>query len=292
MAPRADLCQLGRGDQGECPQQVGAGVTAGGACPSISKAVGPAGGLQLGLAELCFTLGLKDPCRACELTQGAWEAVLLVAGAGSRDLGIKHVTVQAAASWLCLCPSEGIDSVWHGGFVTCVTAKWMWELPGAEQVSACLEELPLGVGLPGRLTNSNNPALCLPPKKPLSPPATIPSPPSPLFITAFLRPRVLGDQKLGIRAWLALKHEASRTLDALEKHQRWHWLPACLSLQMVLPLLLLPPPRLGSSMFPLGAATSCIRPSFSFSPQLQMSCWIFLWEDAIWLPDLFAFTLA
>lgn len=63
---------------------------------------------------------------------------------------------------------------------------------------------------------------------------------------------------------------------------------------MALPLLLLCPPCLGSSVSPLKAATGHIGPSFS--PQLQMSCfeswWLFLWEDAIWLPDLSAFTLA
>lgn len=178
-----------------------------------------------------------------------------------------------------------------GGFTTSVTAKWMRELPGVEQVSASLEGLPLGVGLSGHLTNGNGPVLCLPPQRQLSPPTTAPSPPSPLFITAF-HSCALGNQKLGMRAWLALKREGSQTLDALEKHQPWHWLPACLSLQMALPLLLLPPAHPGSSVFPLGAATRRIRPSFSFSPQLQISCWILLWEDAIWLPDLSAFTLA
>lgn len=83
-----------------------------GVCPSISKAVCPAGGLQLGLVEFCFKLGLKDLARACELTQGARRAVLVaqarnreVAWGRQQGLGHKHITVQAAASWLCLSPS-------------------------------------------------------------------------------------------------------------------------------------------------------------------------------------------
>lgn len=60
-------------------------------------------------------------------------------------------------------------------FITSVTAKWMQELPGAEHVSACLEGLPLGVGLSGHLTNTNKPDLvCRPSKDFLLLPAPLP----------------------------------------------------------------------------------------------------------------------